>query len=228
MKKILLTSILAVIVGTTIVNADNDKTVTSKNYVDTQIGTRQEKITAGTTGNVVLYNGTSNDGQTQFTGRAVYDGANDYNSSTDSNKLITAGAVDGMVGDVYDYVDDEISNIPTPELPTGTADTVVMYDSNGEIGGEREINNISFFGSDGGAFADNNPDALVTVGNLSESIVQSLSSNGDYTGSRNIPTAVAVVGFAQPKKVCAGWPDGTTTPDPTHTDANCVLWDLPY
>ena len=31
----------------------------------------------------------------------------------------------------------------------------------------------------------------------------------------------------QTKKTCAGWPDGTTVPDPTHTDANCWLWNLP-
>ncbi|MBQ6736332.1 MAG: hypothetical protein IJQ90_02490 [Alphaproteobacteria bacterium] len=115
-----------------------DTIVTSRGYVDAADALKQDKITAGTTGNVVLYNGTSN-GQTQFSERAIYDGTNDYNSSTDANKLITAGAVDGMVGDVYDYVDDEISNIPTPELPTGTAGNVVTYDSNGEIGGELEI-----------------------------------------------------------------------------------------
>ena len=31
----------------------------------------------------------------------------------------------------------------------------------------------------------------------------------------------------QEKKTCAGWMDGTTVPDATHTDANCVLWNLP-
>ncbi|MBO4480000.1 MAG: hypothetical protein J5742_00040 [Alphaproteobacteria bacterium] len=46
MKKILLTSILAIVTGITISNADGDKKVTSKNYVDTQIGTRQATIPA--------------------------------------------------------------------------------------------------------------------------------------------------------------------------------------
>ncbi|MBO4480453.1 MAG: hypothetical protein J5742_02390 [Alphaproteobacteria bacterium] len=45
MKKILLTSILAVIVGTTMANAtDGDKKVTSKNYVDTAVATKQDLI----------------------------------------------------------------------------------------------------------------------------------------------------------------------------------------
>ena len=31
----------------------------------------------------------------------------------------------------------------------------------------------------------------------------------------------------QSKRICAGWPDGTTVADATHTDANCWLWNLP-
>ncbi|MBO4480143.1 MAG: hypothetical protein J5742_00770 [Alphaproteobacteria bacterium] len=49
MKKILLTSILAIVTGITIANADGDKKVTSKNYVDTQVATKQNTIpVAGT------------------------------------------------------------------------------------------------------------------------------------------------------------------------------------
>ena len=46
------------------------------------------------------------------------------------------------------------------------------------------------------------------------------------TDSGKIATAAAV-NTRQAKKTCAGWLDGTTTPDATHTDANCVLWNLP-
>ena len=45
--------------------------------------------------------------------------------------------------------------------------------------------------------------------------------------SAKIPTMAGVATYAQAKKVCAGWPDGTTTYDSTHTDANCWLWTLP-
>ena len=71
-------------------------TVTSKDYVDTQDALKQDKITAGTTGNVVLYNGTQN-GQTQFTGRAIYD-ENPIGIATDG---IVAGT--GVSYDILNY-----------------------------------------------------------------------------------------------------------------------------
>ena len=56
----------------------------------------------------------------------------------------------------------------------------------------------------------------------------------DYQGAWDtgnvIPTLTAVntgIATKQEKKTCAGWMDGTTVPDATHTDANCVLWNLP-
>ncbi len=205
-KKSLLFGAIASVIAINSVFADT--IVTSQSYVDNHDALKQDKITAGTTGNVVTYNGTQN-GQAQFSERAIYDGSNDYNETTDANKLITAGAVNTMA----------------PELPTGEPNYVVTYDNSGNIGGELEINDISFFGSDGGSFADNNPDALVKVSNLSESMVYDLQSN--WSSGRDIPSAGAVVEYAQPKKTCAGWADGTTTPDATHTNANCVLWNLP-
>ena len=45
--------------------------------------------------------------------------------------------------------------------------------------------------------------------------------------SAKVPTMAGVTTYAQAKKVCAGWPDGTTTYDAQHTDANCWLWRLP-
>ena len=53
--------------------------------------------------------------------------------------------------------------------------------------------------------------------------------SGTYTAATDagkIATAAAVE-TKQDKKTCAGWLDGTTVPDATHTDANCVLWNLP-
>ncbi|MBO4700225.1 MAG: hypothetical protein J5620_00560 [Alphaproteobacteria bacterium] len=43
--------------------------------------------------------------------------------------------------------------------------------------------------------------------------------------SAKIPTMAGVTTYAQAKMTCAGWPDGTTTYDATHTDANCWLWN---
>ena len=75
--------------------ATGENTVTSKSYVDAMDATKQDKITAKTTGNVVTYNGTEN-GQTKFDEVGIYNGGAQYNSSTDSGKLITAGTVANM------------------------------------------------------------------------------------------------------------------------------------
>ena len=75
--------------------ATGENTVTSKSYVDAMDATKQDKITAKTTGNVVTYNGTEN-GQTKFDEVGIYNGSAQYNESTDSDKLVTAGTVANM------------------------------------------------------------------------------------------------------------------------------------
>ena len=71
-----------------------DTVVTSRNYVDTQDALKQNKITAGTTGSVVTYNGTQN-GQTQFSERAIF---NPETGWDDENGEI----VSGHEGDLLD------------------------------------------------------------------------------------------------------------------------------
>ncbi len=193
-----------------------DTIVTSKKYVDDRDALKQDKITAGTAGNVVLYNGTQN-GQTQFSERAIYDGTNDYDETTDANKLITAGAVNTMA----------------PELPTGNSGYAVLYDNSGNIGGETPIDYYgnAWFDSEGGAMTGGtgtnmHDEELLTARALRVNLTNDLLDYTNYPDGA-IPTRQAVAGYAQPKKTCAGWADGTTTPDATHTNANCVLWNLP-
>ena len=62
-------------------------------YIDTIFGRKQQKITPGTTGSVAIFNGEIN-GSALFTERAIYDGSTTYDSTTDADKLITAGAVE--------------------------------------------------------------------------------------------------------------------------------------
>ena len=57
------------------------------------ISNNQVTLPTGTAGNVVTYNSNGAIGGE----RGIYNGANGYNSSTDANKLITAGAVQGMM-----------------------------------------------------------------------------------------------------------------------------------
>ena len=68
------------------------KTVASKAYVDTQDALKQDKITAGTEGSVVTYDGTDENGQAVFYEREIYEGADTY-TKNDEDKLITAGLV---------------------------------------------------------------------------------------------------------------------------------------
>ena len=238
-KKSLLFGAIVSIITT---NAIANQVLTSQTYVDNADALKQDKITAGTTGNVVTYNGTTN-GQAQFSERgffdwqndtdgigdgsrahinqgsegklisadvyvvdnqdiwesiyaidgapetvvvrnaygspyderASYNGATTYNSSTDADKIPTTGAVMAA-----------ISN-NTPTLPTGTANTVVMYNNSGAIGGSRAI-------YDGSATynATNDATKLVTANGVSK------------------------------MKECTRWIDNAA-----HTDENCLLWRLP-
>ena len=95
--------------------ATGENTVTSKSYVDAQDALKQDKITAKTTGNVVTYNGTEN-GQTKFDEVGIYNGGAQYNSSTDSGKLITAGTVANMASAI------ESITITTNELDCANPD----------------------------------------------------------------------------------------------------------
>ena len=68
--------------------------------------------------------------------------------------------------------------------------------------------------------------ATATAGNVTYTAIDGTVTNA----SNNLVTSGAVytaVNARQAKKTCAGWMDGTTVPDATHTDANCVLWNLP-
>ena len=60
--------------------ADDGKTVTSKLYVDSGVATKQNKIAAGTAGNVVTYTGTAGS-----VGSATVSSAADYTGTTLNN-----------------------------------------------------------------------------------------------------------------------------------------------
>ncbi|MBO4480115.1 MAG: hypothetical protein J5742_00630 [Alphaproteobacteria bacterium] len=143
MKKILLTSILAIVTGITIANADGDKKVTSKNYVDTQIGTRQEKIPAANTNSatpgstVVTYTSTAG----TIGERGIINNTESLDTRENSDKLVTAGALSNYL--------------------LGNAGNVPVYDSNGYISDGRGI-------YDGSAGYDSSTDAdkLVTAAAL--------------------------------------------------------------
>ncbi len=159
-KKSLLLGAVASIIAINSVFADT--TVTSRNYVDTQDALKQDKITAGTTGNVVTYNGTQN-GQAQFSERGIFDPETSWENgeivSGHEGDLLDAGSIfPGLV-----KMGNTVQNMG--KALQGTAGNVITYDENGFAGGERGI-------YDGSTTYDSSTDAdkLVTASALQDSI----------------------------------------------------------
>ncbi len=63
-------------------------------YIEYGLNAKQYAITPGTTGSVAIFDGADQRGGSKFTERAIYDGSTTYDSTTDADKLITAGAVE--------------------------------------------------------------------------------------------------------------------------------------
>ena len=68
-KKFLFAVIAATVMGNAW--ADEGRVLTTQTYVDNADALKQDKIPAGTAGQIVLYNGTDANGQTKFTGRQI-------------------------------------------------------------------------------------------------------------------------------------------------------------
>ncbi len=104
--KTLLTSVVAMLVTVSAFAADptpeQRKTVTSLNYVTNQLATKQAKIPAANTNSgtpgtsVVMY---TNEAGT-IGERQIYSDGAAYTANTDSNKLVTAGALDYKVNHI--------------------------------------------------------------------------------------------------------------------------------
>ena len=99
-KKIIIIGAIAGVVATGAAFAAADNRVTSKDYVDAGLGTKQNTIPAAGTNtdagtSVVMY--TNNAGTVGE--RKIYSGT-DYNAGTDANKLVTASALNGAVNNI--------------------------------------------------------------------------------------------------------------------------------
>ncbi len=164
-KKPLFIGAIASIIAINSVFADT--TVTSRNYVDTQVATKQNKIDATganfTIGSVVET--TSTPGVvTQrgiFNPRTDFDYENNEVASGHEGDLVTAGLIVPAVNQLYQQMDE------LPQIPSGPANTVAMYNDEGVLGDSRGI-------YDGSTTYDSSTDAdkLVTA-----SVVQNVSNN---------------------------------------------------
>ncbi len=140
--------------------------------------------------------------------------------------LVTKTDIDGVVGERKIFETSDVSGYHAQNLSNK----------------EKELQDISIptVGAMMNAIS-NGVNAATPTGN--PNTIANFDSNGalgsgiaTYTGaaaynatndSAKIPTMAGVTNYAQAKKVCVGWPDGTTVADATHTDANCWLWNLP-
>ena len=97
--------------------------VTSQTYVDTQDALKQDKIPAGTTGQIVLYNGTDANGQTKFTGRQI---ATTLNANND---IPTSGAVLNYLNNTYHTINrDEMNDGPLSKMGLGNDELYLIPD----------------------------------------------------------------------------------------------------
>jgi hypothetical protein len=109
--------------------ADN-RTPTSKGYVDNVVGTRQAKIpiagtnssTAGET--VVMYTDTAG----TIGERGIYNGGT-YTAGTDANKLVTAAALDSSVNNIDTMATTKLTCANSPTCNLWTIDSQTVYGS---------------------------------------------------------------------------------------------------
>ena len=113
------------------VTAADNRTPTSKGYVDTVVGTRQAKIpaanptnssTPGTT--VVMYTDTAG----TIGERGIYNGGT-YTAGTDANKLVTAAALDSSVNNIDTMTTTKLTCYNSPTCDLWTIDSQTVYGS---------------------------------------------------------------------------------------------------
>lgn len=106
------------------------KTVSSKAYVDTSVGTRQNKIPAagtnsGTLGTAVVMYTTTGNGT--IGERGIYDNPNSYTANTDANKLVTASALKGSVANLPTMTTSKLTCANGPECSLWLVEDQEVY-----------------------------------------------------------------------------------------------------
>ncbi len=178
-KSLIFAGIFAAILGNNAF-ATGENTVTSKSYVDAQDALKQDKITSKTTGNVVTYNGTDANGQTQFDERAIFD----YETSGEWDENNQYQFSEGREGDLVTAIDviPDITNINWyMDSTLGEENTVVIRNGRGQPFDSRNI-------YDGSVAYDSSEDAdsLITAGAVQGQIDASVTNmNNQITNINN-------------------------------------------
>ena len=127
------------------------KTVSSKAYVDTEVGTRQPLIPATNPDNetlgvsVVTYTETGNG---TIGERGIYNNPNSYTENTDANKLVTASALKGSVAN--------LPTLTTSKLTCANPGTCTLWTvQDQQVYGDEDNNNSSSNNSNNSNNGDN-------------------------------------------------------------------------
>lgn len=128
-KKFLFAVIAAIVMGNAW--ADDGRILTTQTYVDNADALKQDKIPAGTTGQIVLYNGTDANGQTKFTGRQITTTL--YSNTTN---IPTTGAVINYLANYqqdlklnYAWTRAEMNEKPLPQMGLGDDELYLIPDA---------------------------------------------------------------------------------------------------
>lgn len=159
-------------------------------------------------------------------------------NSTDAGKVLVVGN-DGKItmGTTMPDTSNFQTKIPATEwhdvYDTPIPGVVISTNTDGEVEQRMILDKTQ-------NISDESIDRLVSLGyddgRQDNSVLDDIHDNSVSSTDINyaVPTTTMTVAIAnaaantkQAKKTCAGWLDGTTVADATHTDANCVLWNLP-
>ena len=106
-----------------------DTVVTSKQYVDTEVGKKQNTIPAAGTNNgalgisVVMYTNTAG----TVGERGIYSDSTNYTAGTDANKLVTASALNGAVSNLPTMTTSKLTCMDSPDCTLWTVADQEVY-----------------------------------------------------------------------------------------------------
>ena len=181
-------------------------------YIEQELGAYQQKIPKS--------------GYISIDGNQQYNDSGWLNSTVKGTGLVTRTSTDGVVGERKIFEASDVSGYHAQNLTQNQKD--IQDISIPTVGAMMSAisSGVSAAAPSGTANTIANYDANGALGSGIATYTGAAAYNST-NDSAKIPTMAGVTTYAQAKKVCAGWPDGTTAYDAQHTDANCWLWTLP-
>ncbi len=185
--------------------------------------------------------------------RMILDKTQDIRDNSIDNLVKNGEDVFDIAYDIHDdsvTADDVNAAVPTTTMTVAIANAAAKPKQNRQIGAapvgnanSTDAGKVLVVGNDGKiamgttsatgsyqpytATANQISGANGTWKSLGTTLDTTDATNYDADNAVKASVIVTAMNTKQTKKTCAGWLDGTTVADATHTDANCVLWNLP-